>query len=281
MSAVFHLCGHTNCVQPCQSLFVAPCSHTWHYKCIRVIINGPHWPHFICPNCRTVADLEAELDDPFADGEWEVAEGAETDRQDRQATAAPEEASVVSHPTRQANSSEATEAIGEARREESDQEQSVPSDADVVEASEGSEVVQGAHTIATAMEYLNVEDPPSPPSSSSSIPQISNATVQPVDIISRKTVPNGSSSCLAEPNSRAERGLTRTPSPNGLHPSPMDALTGVEGPMTPRNDAGPFIFDGSAGRATGMRLATMARMNLDETADTPLPSSTSLPIPEA
>src|SRR6187402_1811895 len=58
-------------IQPCQSLFVAPCSHTWHYKCIRVIINGPHWPHFICPNCRTVADLEAELDDPYANEEWE------------------------------------------------------------------------------------------------------------------------------------------------------------------------------------------------------------------
>jgi hypothetical protein len=53
-------------VQPCQSLFVAPCSHTWHYKCIRIIINGPHWPHFICPNCRSVADLEAELDEPSA-----------------------------------------------------------------------------------------------------------------------------------------------------------------------------------------------------------------------
>ena len=31
-----------------------------------------------------------------------------------------------------------------------------------------------------------------------------------------------------------------------------DILT-TEGPLTPRNDAGPFVFDGSAGRASGRR----------------------------
>ena len=29
------------------------------------------WPQFICPNCRAVADLEADVDDPFPDAEWE------------------------------------------------------------------------------------------------------------------------------------------------------------------------------------------------------------------
>jgi E3 ubiquitin-protein ligase DMA1/2 len=32
-------------------------------------------------------------------------------------------------------------------------------------------------------------------------------------------------------------------------------VLGPEGPMTPRNDAGPFVFDGSAGRASGERVA--------------------------
>jgi E3 ubiquitin-protein ligase DMA1/2 len=271
----------TNRAQPCQSLFVAPCSHTWHYKCIRVIINGPHWPHFICPNCRTVADLEAELDDPFADGEWEELEVAEAteDREARETTAAPEETPVASRPARQANSSEATQAPVPPPKDDPDQEQSVPSDAEVAEASDASEPDQDVHEVATAMGYLNVEDPPSPPSSSSSQPHVSNATVQPVDIIGRKPVPNCTSSRLGEPSAHSERGLTRTPSPNGLHPSSMDAVTGVEGPMTPRNDAGPFIFDGSAGRAAGMRLANVANMNLDEAADTPIPSAT--PQPQA
>jgi hypothetical protein len=42
-----------------------------------------------------------------------------------------------------------------------------------------------------------------------------------------------------------------------LYPNNHDGLTpgGVsDGPMTPRNDAGPFVLDGSAGRAGGSRL---------------------------
>ncbi|KZF26618.1 SMAD/FHA domain-containing protein, partial [Xylona heveae TC161] len=48
-------------IAPCQSLFVAPCSHVWHYKCIRPILSGSNWPQFLCPNCRAVADLEADV----------------------------------------------------------------------------------------------------------------------------------------------------------------------------------------------------------------------------
>lgn len=52
----------------------------------------------------------------------------------------------------------------------------------------------------------------------------------------------------------------RTPSPDSRTragpPGTVD-LSGVgdtvEGPMTPRNDVGPFIFDGSAGRANAAR----------------------------
>jgi hypothetical protein len=36
----------------------------------------------------------------------------------------------------------------------------------------------------------------------------------------------------------------RTPSPSGINP----ALNGQEGPITPRNDAGPWVFDGSGVR---------------------------------
>lgn len=53
-------------VAPCQALFVAPCSHVWHYKCIREIIY-PSWPSFQCPNCRAYADLEADVDPPEED----------------------------------------------------------------------------------------------------------------------------------------------------------------------------------------------------------------------
>ncbi|KAK3847399.1 MAG: hypothetical protein J3R72DRAFT_431314 [Linnemannia gamsii] len=48
-----------------QSLFVAPCSHVYHFKCIRPMLMAHH-PGFLCPLCRTFADLEAavEIDDP-------------------------------------------------------------------------------------------------------------------------------------------------------------------------------------------------------------------------
>jgi hypothetical protein len=53
-----------------------------------------------------------------------------------------------------------------------------------------------------------------------------------------------------------------------------DGLHGPEGPMTPRNDAGPFIFDGSAGRAAALGPAAAATMNLNAVSDTPLPQPT-------
>ncbi|KAG0360082.1 hypothetical protein BGZ54_009713 [Gamsiella multidivaricata] len=49
-----------------QALFVAPCSHVYHYKCIRPMLVSNH-PGFLCPLCRTFADLEdvVEIDDPI------------------------------------------------------------------------------------------------------------------------------------------------------------------------------------------------------------------------
>ncbi|KAF9101209.1 hypothetical protein BGX27_011566, partial [Mortierella sp. AM989] len=49
-----------------QSLFVAPCSHVYHYKCIRPLLMSNH-PGFLCPLCRTFADLDdtVEIDDPI------------------------------------------------------------------------------------------------------------------------------------------------------------------------------------------------------------------------
>ncbi|KAG0648909.1 hypothetical protein D0Z07_4883 [Hyphodiscus hymeniophilus] len=219
-----------------------------------------------------IADLEAELDDPFADGEWEQLgdEEAADVREAREATVAPEESPTTTRAGRQVNSTEDTQAVVEAPEEHSNQEQSVHSDGDAADASEGSDR-EGLHGISTSIEEdLDVEERPSPPSSSSSKPHVSNATVQPVDIIGRKTVSNRSSSHLALAQPIGERRITRTPSPNGLHPSSMDAVTGVEGPMTPRNDAGPFVFDGSAGRAAGLRLSNVASMNLNEAADSPI-----------
>lgn len=51
------LCG----IGPCQALFLAPCSHVYHYKCIRPLLVNHH-PGFLCPICRSFADLEASCE---------------------------------------------------------------------------------------------------------------------------------------------------------------------------------------------------------------------------
>ncbi|CAN3358182.1 E3 ubiquitin-protein ligase Dma1p [Diutina catenulata] len=49
-------------IEPCQAIFMSPCSHSWHYKCIRPIIIKSY-PQFYCPNCRTMCDLETDIED--------------------------------------------------------------------------------------------------------------------------------------------------------------------------------------------------------------------------
>ena len=44
-----------------QSLFIAPCSHVFHYKCIRPMLIMHH-PGFSCPLCRTFANLEEDVE---------------------------------------------------------------------------------------------------------------------------------------------------------------------------------------------------------------------------
>jgi hypothetical protein len=42
-------------------LFIAPCSHAFHYKCIRPLLETHH-PAFSCPLCRTFANLEEDVE---------------------------------------------------------------------------------------------------------------------------------------------------------------------------------------------------------------------------
>lgn len=44
---------------PKQAFFIAPCQHAFHYKCARPLLD--HYPGFLCPLCRSYADLEASV----------------------------------------------------------------------------------------------------------------------------------------------------------------------------------------------------------------------------
>ncbi|KKY21134.1 hypothetical protein UCRPC4_g03830 [Phaeomoniella chlamydospora] len=59
------------CLSSVMSLFVAPCAHVWHFKCIYPLIIGKRYPHFTCPNCRAVWNLEEEVDNEEYDGDRE------------------------------------------------------------------------------------------------------------------------------------------------------------------------------------------------------------------
>ncbi|KAG9237717.1 hypothetical protein BJ875DRAFT_124637 [Amylocarpus encephaloides] len=281
-------------IAPCQSLFVAPCSHTWHYKCIRVIINGPHWPHFVCPNCRAVADLEAELEEPQTTETDDVMSSTEvnhgvgltgqeyTDLMQRLEGEPQEVKEAVLEATTRRLAHEPLEEVEEAalaaakRRQvahTSETQASVPeeahdgeptqsqSDLDMVDSNDESSESSQVGGAIERLDLTNVDSNPSPIDSTESHPLVSNSTVAPVNIVG---------SAARTPGRAPEtsgRSFTRTPSPNGAVTSSLDTpLQGHEGPMTPRNDVGPFIFDGSAGRP----------LNLTATA-TPMPPVTSHP----
>ncbi|CCF58671.1 hypothetical protein KAFR_0F00740 [Kazachstania africana CBS 2517] len=48
-------------IKPCQAIFISPCSHSWHFHCIRRLVMVSY-PQFVCPNCRASCDLEATLE---------------------------------------------------------------------------------------------------------------------------------------------------------------------------------------------------------------------------
>ncbi|KAI9001999.1 hypothetical protein BC832DRAFT_561942 [Gaertneriomyces semiglobifer] len=64
-------CICLNGMAPYQALFLAPCSHCFHYKCVTPLLNGGGGVSgmFLCPMCRGVANLEANVNDVDEDGE--------------------------------------------------------------------------------------------------------------------------------------------------------------------------------------------------------------------
>lgn len=233
--------------QPCQSLFVAPCYHTWHYKCIRVILNGPQWPQFLCPNCRAVVDLEADVEPSYPDGDWEDVSPADNNKPEPPLPAP-------------------TTATPETR----DSEPRHLLDQSIIEP------VTNDHTLTSMIHGVTLT-PPAPTVSSisdSSDPESTeHAGARPIPASRNASYGTGSSRRRSASAAGLDDGLDsglgqdvlRTPSPH-LPVTSADVVS-PEGPMTPRNDAGPFVFDGSAGRASGLRLGRA--LALDEAASTP------------
>lgn len=210
-----------NPVAPCQALFVAPCSHVWHYKCIRNLIQGPHYPNFLCPNCRFVADLEADVDEPemFDDDEEDNVLAVE----EAEAKASGEN-SAQSNKGEPANTNGAVEGLS-ARAPDN----GTWSEAELAERLEQTSLRDG--------------EPSGPAESSTSaaaqVPSAVNGSTQPMNI-------NQPPRSTDAPINDHVGG--RSPTPTSTAQFALSVGHVAEGPMTPRNDAGPFILDGSAGR---------------------------------
>lgn len=174
-----------NSIAPCQSLFVAPCSHTWHFKCVRSLLSSPQYPIFVCPNCRAGADLEADVEEPTEDWENLDEDQMDTDKKENESRSEGEQASVpdaVDAPSPDTDAMDVTVSINASDSPNGRPEGALPH---------------------TASEPLPIRNP---------------------------AWGSGRVGHLRD---------NRSPSPSS---------SGAEGPITPRNNAGPWVFDGSAGR---------------------------------
>ncbi|KAF1933270.1 SMAD/FHA domain-containing protein [Didymella exigua CBS 183.55] len=202
-------------IAPCQSLFVAPCSHVWHYKCIRPILNGATWPNFLCPNCRAVADLDADVEDPGEFEDWDEDPQANGDL-----SADAQPPSEDRHVTPRASAAPLNGAAAETPH------------TDLAD-------LQHAITNISIHESTNISIHASTANPQTPFRPIEPATASVTQPVSIDRGPGGF---------------------NGLSPLYLASHEGLmpdraqDGPMTPRNDAGPFVLDGSAGRAGGGRL---------------------------
>lgn len=212
-----------NAVAPCQALFVAPCSHVWHYKCVHDFIHGPNYPNFLCPNCRAVADLEADVEQPEEVYEESIAEGLLEDTPDASEDLSDHrngrQASREDSPSRTGNISD-------------DEDMSRLLEATSLQVPDGG-----------TDETLHSRQTPTQPMAIRSRP--SNDRAVPSEILTARS---------ATPTTNAQFALAA-----GM----MSMNEGL--PMTPRNDAGPFVFDGAGAGS----LAAQAVAEVDEPTSSP------------
>lgn len=157
-----------------------------------------------------MADLEAEVDEPPSDFEEDWEEApAEAQENEEIASAS---ASAVDNPTVHAN-------------EATDEEADVNGGGD-----------DGHTALASQLEDISLhsDDRPVSPLTDSCL-RVPPPTSLPAG--TTQSVHPGAEGQVPPPGSATQYALTRAES------------AATEGPMTPRNDVGPFILDGSAGRA--------------------------------
>ena len=190
---------------------------------MRPLLNDPRsYPHFSCPNCRAATDLEADVDEPTSET-WEENNDDE--------------------PSPDTSTAEAMNGIISHEGEEG-----------MHETSDTPAGVSSAREENHLQPHLaNLPDPFNDPS-----PGLLNR--REARRISPPFVPISHTPAHRQPSNQSQYLRPITPTQplmgdestngNAPHTPPADGFT-QDGPMTPTNNAGPFVFDGSAGRVVG------------------------------
>jgi E3 ubiquitin-protein ligase DMA1/2 len=179
------------------------------------------YPHFQCPNCRAWTDLSAEVDVAEEDmEEWmdNAGEGEDLSH-------APE--NTASGPGSNVRSEEDTAQIGAA-------------------VSRDNEMPDADHETVTVGESVRDSNNHQPVSVGGLLArrQAAQSASGEIAYVNSIEMPNGLAPSTTN-TTDADRSGAATPDAG-------EVLT-REGPLTPRNNAGPFVFDGSAGRSGGRR----------------------------
>lgn len=216
---------------------MAPCAHVWHYKCIRPLLEGKNstYPAFQCPNCRAYSDLSAEVDIEPEDLDEEMFDAADgqQESQERRGSSGQPDASDEQEPIEDSAPEPAPNAA-----------QSSPS----VPSNDNDEEVEQEDGTANRLSTSS--------SGLLSRRQATNPTSQHINSVNNIDMPERFD--LDETTHELEPTVTRTVSPE------ITQTMSGEGPLTPRNNAGPFVFDGSGGRVPSGRPLTVSAQSENE-----------------
>ena len=208
------------------------------------MLMGSNYPQFTCPNCRAITDLEAELE--AEDGEeWEQAVDEPTTK--------PVE-NLVSHTTQPTSpfpdQQDTVHAGGAAAAYDE------VGDIDLTNIQFEASGDQTTNTTTTTITTTTTTTPQLSTSGLLSRRQTStNTTTTPSQgaAVNGIEIPGSSTAGqLSNIVTNEAAGTLRAATPTSAD------VIGGEGPLTPRNDAGPFVFDGSAGRASARHLSANA-----------------------
>jgi E3 ubiquitin-protein ligase DMA1/2 len=214
-------------------------------------LNGSTWPNFLCPNCRAVADLEADVDEPV---EFEEADDAADE-----SLLGGNQPSEVNGETTRIGIMEGSSALLSSPMppDRTSTVRSTETTARTNSSAQVTDMIAAPHIhddddvpgFATPEEEDDEEEDDSRETNHTT----TASSVAPIPIgVSRspRSETTTTSSHRERTPSASGTGLATTPSNQAEYALSTNDTQTQDGPMTPRNDHGPFVLDGSGNRAT-------------------------------